>query len=1234
MTLISTSGASKIWSYLLKVAPFFKRIFKNNYLVFKAMKQSGSADLENDETSIYFHTLYELSSKWHPDIESLFAKRSIKQTILKNVNMQTGAVDAIVQDIQATLYADIKFDSIRSAQNNWEQIASEFLEAYENNVVKTATPVQKLQLRYVSSQLSVPEKSMDLSGLISDYAELRKSNKHRTVIELLSKIKSEKWQHLSKEQQYNVVLNLAVTYHELKEDALAAQHFLELLDFQLKLEETYSYVALAYAILKDFSQAQLYAEKSLAINPSNINAYLAQILARTPLASSNEIKQIVPHSLQENPTIQVNIALSLDREGRHEEAISILTKTAEQHPTMDIFRGELLNSLGASHIESLGFHRLPPPYELKENDRVLITTVRKMFAEAWDFYKNTDLQNSRVYILTNLGTTNSLLGDAQDAISDMTAAFKLSPSFAILLNLWVLYKDDLKNRRWVTQQADQLSLSDEQKVLLLEMKTEVAYEDGTFNTLLVEATGFLHNVINPNTQRDIEILIIEYNFQLGKNDEAQVLTDKFLERWPADKMGYFFKARLADMASDPAEVRYWIELALSVEEMNEGDPFLSRAMQILYKLRQYDLIIKTLKDKPIDRYVPSLNYLLLAQLESGNHAEAASLAEHWHRLYPSNPRFVDILGSIQIETGLYHTAIQTFNRYLEDYPNDRIIRLKLGTAYYKSLQFEESIKIFDGISDYTGLPPHVGFQAADAYCKAGEQSKGYDLAYEIRRQNYQKIEAHQEYIRVLTASPLDEQTPIQLNEVTLDTAVTISDTLGVLQTFVIVEHPVLTDEVKPGDLLSHQLINKKIGEEISIPSQKFTITNIISKHTHAYQDSIKQLGSRFANQGNIKVGNFREGADPIAVIKELISLTSGQSEKAEQPAPDISPNSLPMCMRAIRRGQTAVAFWYDLTDPNAVGIDSQMLGESFDWAIEQIRDQTLPILFDVTSLLAMRAIGALNNVVNIKKRIWVTESTMHLIQAEVFTLKNLPKNIPSIAEVEFPISEQSRIQEARSARINELESLLAWIKANVTIVYPKLSNNFNEDSHIITAIGRSYFDIRQISTENSVLLVTDDRNYRMWCNQEGAKGISTIALLQGIEKNSGISEIQLQAYYISMLKIHYLLVPVDGQALIELLIETGFAVGFPFSHATLWIADPFSNVETASTIVVDFLYKLYQETTLIETRKNAIQFILKRFAGGRTFEQLSEVFMPNLKARFSMMPSQLREIHQFLVQMR
>jgi tetratricopeptide (TPR) repeat protein len=657
-------------------------------------------------------------------------------------------------------------------------------------------------------------------------------------------------------------------------------------------------------------------------------------------------------------------------------------------------------------------------------------------------------------------------------------------------------------------------------------------------------------------------------------------------------------------------------------------------MQILYKLKQYDLIIKTLKNKPIDRYVPSLNYLLLAQLESGNHVEAARLAEHWQSLYPTNPRFVDILGSIQIETGLYDAAIQTFKAYLEKYPNDRIITLKLATTYYKSLQFDEAMEIFDSISDYTGLPPHVGFQAADAYCKAGQLRKGYELAYEIRRQNYQKIDAHQEYIRVLTASPLDQQTPIQLNKVAVDSAVTIIDTLHVPQTFVIVNQPILTEEIKPGDLFSQQLLNKKIGDEFSIPSQKFTITNIVSKYTHAYQESVKQLGSRFANQGNIKVGNFRDDADPIAVIKELISLTSRQTEGAEKSAQDISPARLPLCIQAIRRGQTAVAFWYDLTSPDAVGIDSQMPGESFDWAIDQIGDQTPPILFDVTSLLALSAIGALDIVASTKKLIWVTESTVHLIRAELFALKILPKNITTIAEIETPISQQSRIQTVRAARINELEKLLEWIETNGTIVYPALSTNFNEDAHAINTIGRSHFDIRHISTNNSVLLITDDRNFRMWCSEEGAKAIPTIALLEGLERNSSISEGQLKNYSILLLKIHYLLIPVDGQALIELLIETGFTVAFPFNHATLWIAGPFSNVEMASAIVIDFLYKLYQETTLIESRKSAVQFILKRFVGGRTFGQISEFFMPKLKARFLLMPSQLREIHQFLVAMR
>lgn len=77
--------------------------------------------------------------------------------------------------------------------------------------------------------------------------------------------------------------------------------------------------------------------------------------------------------------------------------------------------------------------------------------------------------------------------------------------------------------------------------------------------------------------------------------------------------------------------------------------------------------------------------------------------------------------------------------------SNNYLKVKLSILYYQAKQYEEAKKLLSEISDFTNFNLLTQFLIVRAYRLCGLKEKGYALAYELRRKNFQDEIGHKEY---------------------------------------------------------------------------------------------------------------------------------------------------------------------------------------------------------------------------------------------------------------------------------------------------------------------------------------------------------------------------------------------------------------------------------------------------------------------------------------------------------
>jgi predicted nucleic acid-binding protein len=496
----------------------------------------------------------------------------------------------------------------------------------------------------------------------------------------------------------------------------------------------------------------------------------------------------------------------------------------------------------------------------------------------------------------------------------------------------------------------------------------------------------------------------------------------------------------------------------------------------------------------------------------------------------------------------------------------------------------------------------------------------------LRIEHFQELEVHDLYLYVLNPLSSKQAPRDPINAVEVNMAVKVQAPNESLSVYVIVENAKMTEETPVSSFIARALIGKKVGETVEISKGIYTIVEILNKYVWALQDSTEQMRKRFDNQGMFKA--FDNAQTNIADEIRQQLLNRRITEQEQKPILDelISQGAAPMSMLANNAGVDILYYWNALTDKHSPSVklflDQREISQAF-----AILGTESPIALDITSLMAFQKIGLLDVVAQTDKVFLVAYSTLELLKREIYQLSlRINENDTSVGVVGNELVTFVRSPEQKQKSLIEFTAIETWINERALVVDPPLHTRFETVKTYDMVLGKNANDTLRITMDRQALLLSDDRAFRLHAGASGIKGSNTLIFLQYLQQIGMIGQDQLEAHFMSLLRINYVHVPVTSQMLLNLCIEASYTVAFPFKGACEIIHPSFRNNEDACKLVVDFLYLLYQQQLLPASKTFIIQFIILQLFAGRKKAQMTILFATILNIRFHLMPLQKRFI--------
>lgn len=1225
--------------YIPILLGFGKKQIEKSYTGYKSLKKIGLIVAKEDFNSLYHSTLYDFEHTRikHKLIIDLFKEPTA--IISFKSDFYDSTHNKFFEDLSANLNTKAHYNDIKTANIDLDIETNEFVSIFVSKVNESKTPKEKelsddvKQIKdFLFSSQSVSKESIDLSEYISEISDLRKENKHEAVLKSLEKFKSKKWDVLSNELKYKLALNFAVTHFELSQKKQGAKYFIELLDYNIKLDEAYGFAALGYTLLGDNEKSIEFANKALVLNSKSENAYLALLFSKDKTLELSELDALIPKEIQELPGIAINIGTFYENKGEIESAFEIFKKLEATHPELDQFKCDILVQLANNRIKSIEQNDDYFFGQISEDDIPKLEYAIEKLTVAWDYLKDTDLRKSRWYALTNRGVVYKIMGNKDKAESDLREALTLKKSFFTYRNLLQLFFDDniVFDKLLIEIESLPLTTVESQQVLIF--KTQQAYRKNTISEILPKLINELPNVQEKDLQKQYYGTIIDIYVSENELEKAEKLALDFAELNPDDALPYMLLANVFFYKDDSDNGVLFLDKAKEYVHKSTQRQVVINMADMFFRLKDYKSAAFVLsKVANIGKFSPITGKLLTAYYHSGNYKDAHDITLELLKANPNDPFLVDLISSIYEATEQYDKAIDQLKLYLATKADDNFMIVKLAMNYYKKSDYEKGRETLDQITDFNKIPIDVQFAIADAYIKSKDYNKGLELGYQIRLANYSDQNVHSKFIQLQTGITDLKQEDYYPSVITKDCYVALTDENGKQLEFIVVENPKSEKEISITEDLGKTLVGKSLGELVSIGDNPYHIKAILWKYTYALNSSMDQIGVRFNNTGPIKVMHLTPGKSPQDSLSQFLKSIDSNIEFDRNVEELYKNGKSTIGVNANLTSLSPLKYWGKLASSPEIGVYSVWTKVEMQIGLNLL-ESGKDIVLDITALCSLFHLDALPLLQKISNKKYVTKSTVELIENEIAEIEpridteHMVVNKVGEQYINFIVTpEEKRKQVAR------LTEFLKLVKENTELALPKISRDILEKQEKDRLFGKSFNETSIVAEENNYILASDDSFFRQLCfSEQKINGTNVLTLLSHFLQKNLISQADLALYLEKLIKLNYRFVPVNERILLKIYEDTKFSVAQPFINACDVLHPHYLDDIQAIKLVGNFLYELYTSLIIVQNRNFVVQFIFLKLFEGRNPFKIKSILVPFIDTKFRLLLTQKDEIFQIL----
>ena len=1072
--------------------------------------------------------------------------------------------------------------------------------------------------------------------VINSAKDLLKNNKPQTAFKQLDDL----WQRIGNEvstseiSKFNILTNMAAAQFALNNEQEAADLIIEAFKYNSKDEKAISNRALAHFLLGETENAADYAKQTLKVNPNNTDAYVILVGISTEEEPLEEVIAKVPVDLHDNPQIAYAISDIAKQRRNFEEAkkwgeIMVAHKQGDVPDFKAAFATILINRVLEDSLAA-GTRQLTDPQKQQLREAIELLT------EAWDSISKTELKEYRADWIINRGTANFHLGETKEATADLDTALGIEESNAILIKNRALLAFDCGEKETAIEFLEKIQSAPEvpEAPIIL---TNVLFACERYDEAITKLIDFIKTNPSSELQYDANHFLVRIYIAAERFDEAERVLIPMLESSPTNVLNLINAALISSKAgkrdkaiSQLKEACNYVQDSENLREKLELADQLYIHEQFKEAATLYEKLAETSQNSQLTVG------LLASYYNAGEIGKALEICQKLREKYGPLENISDREVIIYEEIGDMNQAEVVCKAYLNEFPNDLDMQIRLGLVYYRSNKGEEIDNILDSFSDFKNfsflenLFLGACVQLAFLYQVRSQPEKALQVMYETRRTHFDNRDAHLQYIKLFYQ--VDKQIPEVLNpvQVQVDTAVQI-DSPDQSVCYIIVARDdvdIRSNERDVRDSLSQRLLGKIENDAVDLGKTPLgqrvgRITDIKSKYVCALQESFQEFEKFFPDDErlwSIKLDEFSDNLKDESSnttdstnIQPILELTNKQHEASLEIENVYKEHLPPIGVFMNWTGRNALDAWSLLINKPDLGIRCFVgSAEEKSQALNLLKELKPKLVVDIISLITLHCLEAADIVVKTFGKLAVAQSTIDGLLQIIHEQESMWSQQEGMS-IEKQGNQYVRHMinpEDVKRSIERLNELIKWIRENCDVLpcTPALQMNQLRKRKLDEKFHPIFFDTLLIAAQPGHLLLSDDEHLRFYAktnfnNDAGTnfeiKGVWTQVVLEHCLNLNVLDKAKYDKMVIQLVCSNYYHTEFDTDVLMEALKQANWNLAEPYNSLVQALREPKMSLQEALNVSVDFLFKIWEEPIPYSQLKFVTLGLLAGLTSGR-----------------------------------
>jgi tetratricopeptide (TPR) repeat protein len=1132
-----------------------------------------------------------------------------------------------------------------TVQHGFDQVQATQRDVLQQQVHATEAIKSHVDVAVSRVVASLPDSMLDAFTAIHDNAialarEYLNNNRPAQALEYLDQQKKVIWATATPMVKARLLAAMGAAHLGLAQEKRAAELFLEARQYAPDDEKTLTNVAVGYLLLGDLQTAHSHAQSVVQKNPTNYHAQSVAIqTSEEPLTT---ILEGLPPYCRENRDVAFALGAVATRQGSFEQAEHwcrvALEKSTDVQPEIKGALGQaILHRLMEDKASTLPIGQIGT--ELREP----LEEAENLLSDAWAETPEDMARRPRVAWIINLGMVRRFLGKLEHARLDFEAALRLDADHPVAKYFSAILAEDICDFERALHLVESIGSPPELPqvpLFVADLLRQVRGPDAAIQYL----NKRIHDGLPPPVESAARLFVVKVLESQSKFQEAIGECESMLNAEPSDVRLLVIASKLQRHEGNGDVADALLAKAQQCVE-NATPAFHTLALaDELYDLKRVDdaaavyerVVVPSLDTWLTHRY-------LNACFEASRFEKALEVCQSLTKAHGPIRHVVELESVIYEEIGDLPASCRVCDEYLQLHPDDGLMRVRRAVVHLRQRNTQEIDAFLAAPPDWESLPVNGAIQIANLFAVRERYKEATELLYRIRR----KHPAGQTYLRYMQSllfHGVQAKEWLEVDEVAPDVAVCVEDEAGNRHWFILEDAEdanLEKGELPKGHSLREELLGKKQGQRIllrqsAISPEYGTIIEIKSKYVHALHECGATLQTRYPEVKGFESYHLPKGEDPENAIKKILEQV-GKRHDAHRHALELyRDNLIPIAAFGSFVGLDVFEAWSVLiSDRNSRLHSCAGAHDERRQAIVRLGGSPQPMLvIDPVALMTIAAIGVRDEIVRIVGTLGIAQATIDLISESLHQLKaHNREGFMTLHKEGDQFYRQDVSAEQIEQKVKWWEELLRWISVNCVVLPLPLGAGVNRHDRqkYDQVLGDATVDTILAASEHDRLLYSDDFALRILAKAEHqVDGVWTQAvLMRGVEAGTTDENIFNQAA-IGLACGGYRHTMINSAVLLDAARKADWRVATPYEEVAVGLGGKNCDEDSAVRVVVDFLYRLWQESILPQRFGFLTMHVLDALASHRPLRPLIDKLVLMTKERFRLVPIAGRQVLRLL----